>query len=209
MITYDLFEKHLIERHGASVHKKVKEAVVGIAGIGGLGSNIAMALARAGIGKLILVDFDQVELSNVNRQAYYLDHIGMDKVEAIKELISHVNPYITLETHKMSITRENGAQVFSEADVVIEAFDNPISKAALSEAILMESKIPLVAASGMAGALSSNTILTRKIRNGFYVCGDGVTDVANGACLMAPRVMVAAGHQANMALRLIIGEEDV
>lgn len=208
-MTYDLFEKYLIERHGKHVHRKVKEAVVAIAGLGGLGSNIAMALARVGIGKLILVDFDQVELSNVNRQAYFIEHIGMDKVEAIKALIRKVNPYMTLESHKMRITRDNGAQVFLEADVVIEAFDNPISKAALSEAILMETQIPLVAASGMAGALSSNTIVTRKIRNGFYLCGDGVTDVSSKESLMAPRVMVAAGHQANMALRLIIGEEDV
>lgn len=200
------FEAHLIERHGLEVHKRVKERTIGIAGLGGLGSHIALALARLGVGKLVLVDFDYVELSNVNRQAYFIQHIGQLKTEAMVALIREVNPFIEIETHQAYVDRENALSFFGEVDFMVEAFDNPLSKAAISEVILYQTKIPLVAASGMAGAYSSNTIKTKQLRSGFYLCGDGVTDSRKGQGLMAPRVMVAAGHQANMILRLIIGE---
>jgi sulfur carrier protein ThiS adenylyltransferase len=209
MVNYEAFENHLIERHGKANHDKVKGATVGIAGLGGLGSNIALSLARLGVGRLILVDFDRVELSNVNRQAYFIDHIGMVKVEALRALIQKVNPFVTVETHEARVTRDNVVSLFQGVDVLVEAFDQPISKAELSETILTKTKIPLVAASGMAGPHSSNSIVTRKIRKGFYLCGDGVSDISSGESLMAPRVAIAAGHQANMVLRLLIGEEEV
>ena len=209
MVSYEAFENHLIERHGKDNHDKVKGATVGIAGLGGLGSNIALSLARLGVGRLILVDFDRVELSNVNRQAYFIDHIGMVKVEALRALIQKVNPFVTVETHEARVNRDNVVSLFQRVDVLVEAFDQPISKAELSETILTKTKIPLVAESGMAGPHSSNSIVTRKIRKGFYLCGDGVSDISSGESLMAPRVAIAAGHQANMVLRLLIGEEEV
>lgn len=209
MISKSEFEKHLIERHSLGVHQKVSGAVVGVAGLGGLGSNIAIALARVGVKKLVLVDFDTVELSNVNRQAYFLRHIGMVKTKALSELIQEVNPFVEIEQHHVRVTRDNVIDLFNQVDIVVEAFDNPPSKVALTETVLMKTKLPLVAASGMAGALSSNSIITKKVRDRFYLCGDGVTDSSQSNGLMSPRVLVAAAHQANMVLRLIIGEETV
>lgn len=209
MITEKMFEDHLIERHGEEIHKKVKAAVIGIAGLGGLGSNIAIALARLGVKKMILVDFDRVDITNVNRQAYFLRHIGELKTNALCELIKEINPFMTLETHEAYVDRDNALDLFKGVDVMVEAFDTPESKAALTETILVHTDIPLVAASGMAGALSSNTVQTKKVRDRFYLCGDYVTDSRNGNGLMAPRVNIAAGHQANMVLRLILGEKTV
>lgn len=209
MVTKSDFETHLIERHSLEIHQKVSEAVIGIAGLGGLGSNIALALARLGVKKLVLVDFDTVELSNVNRQAYFLRHIGLVKTKALSELIQEVNPFIEMEQHAVRVTRENAVELFRAVDIVVEAFDNPLSKADLTETILLKTNLPLVAASGMAGALSSNSIVTSKIRERFYLCGDRVTDSSQSNGLMAPRVLVAAAHQANMVLRLILGEEAV
>ncbi|MBN2897277.1 MAG: sulfur carrier protein ThiS adenylyltransferase ThiF [Clostridia bacterium] len=206
MITQAQFDAHLIERHGAVMHGCLKNATVGVAGIGGLGSHIALSLARAGLGRLILVDFDVVDLSNINRQAYTIKQIGQSKVEAIQALIRDVNPYMDIEVHDVRVTRGNACEIFRSADVVVEAFDNPVSKAELTEAILLETKKPLVAASGVAGTDSSNLIATRKVRHDFYLCGDGVSDIETLGSLVAPRVMVAAGHQANMALRIILGE---
>lgn len=209
MVTYEMFEAHLIERHGIEVHDKVKKATIGIGGLGGLGSNIALSLARLGVGKFVLVDFDHVEISNVNRQAYFLRHIGDHKTKAIVELIKEINPFVEIETIDAYVDRDNALSYFKDVDIVVEAFDNPASKAALTEVILSQTDKPLVAASGMAGALSSNSVLTEKIRKNFYLCGDRVTDSRAGHGLMAPRVTIAAGHQANMVLRLILGERDV
>lgn len=209
MITKEVYKRYLIERHGEQVQAKLENASVGIAGLGGLGSNIALALARLGIRRLILVDFDCVELSNVNRQAYFLKHIGMPKTIALNTLIKEVNPFVEVVLHHKRVTRENALSLFEDLDVLVEAFDEPASKAALIETMLIRSKIPLVAASGMAGSLSSNTIVTTKMRERFYLCGDKRTDSQDVNGLMAPRVLVAASHQANMVLRLLLGEKTV
>ena len=209
MITKEVYKRHLIERHGEQVQAKLENASVGIAGLGGLGSNIALALARLGIRRLILVDFDCVELSNVNRQAYFLKHIGMPKTIALNTLIKEVNPFVEVVLHHKRVTRENALSLFEDLDVLVEAFDEPASKAALIETMLIRSKIPLVAASGMAGSLSSNTIVTTKMRERFYLCGDKRTDSQDVNGLMVPRVLVAASHQANMVLRLLLGEKTV
>jgi len=209
VITKEVYKRHLIERHGEQVQAKLENASVGIAGLGGLGSNIALALARLGIRRLILVDFDCVELSNVNRQAYFLKHIGMPKTIALNTLIKEVNPFVEVVLHHKRVTRENALSLFEDLDVLVEAFDEPASKAALIETMLIRSKIPLVAASGMAGSLSSNTIVTTKMRERFYLCGDKRTDSQDVNGLMVPRVLVAASHQANMVLRLLLGEKTV
>lgn len=206
MIKREIYEEHLIERHGRTVQEKIFNARVGVAGLGGLGSNIAIDLARIGIGKLVLVDFDSVELSNINRQAYFLNQIGERKTDALIHLIRCVNPFVELEVCNTVVDGENAVDIFKDVDIVVEAFDNPESKAVLVEQILLEGNKPIISASGMAGYGSSNTILTKKIRKGFYICGDGKTGIENSNGLMAPRVHVASGHQANMVLRLILGE---
>lgn len=202
----EVLEHMMAARYSPHVHETVKRACVGIAGLGGLGSNIAAMLARTGVGHLILADFDVVEPSNLNRQNYYVSHLGMHKTDATADIIRQINPFIEVETHTVRITEDNAADIFGGCDVVCEAFDNPVCKAELVSALLSSSDtIRIVAGSGMAGYGSSNEILTRKRMSRLYVCGDGETAAANGVGLMAPRVSVCAGHQANMALRLLLG----
>ena len=191
-------EKQLAElmraRHTPGVYDAVKDARVVIAGLGGLGSNI---------------DFDTVDASNLNRQQYYIRHLGMYKTDAMKELLGEINPFIEVTTDCVKITEENVLSLVEDADVVCEAFDNPAAKAMLTEAVLTRTDKVLVAGSGMAGIDSSNTIKTKKVMNRFYMCGDGVTGAGDGIGLMAPRVTVCAAHEANMIIRIICGMENV
>lgn len=206
-------EKQLAElmraRHTPGVYDAVKDARVVIAGLGGLGSNIAIMLARMGVGHLHLIDFDTVDASNLNRQQYYIRHLGMYKTDAMKELLGEINPFIEVATDCVKITEENVLSLVENADVVCEAFDNPAAKAMLTEAVLTRTDKVLVAGSGMAGIDSSNTIKTKKVMNRFYMCGDGVTGAGDGIGLMAPRVTVCAAHEANMIIRIICGMKNV
>jgi len=206
----DELESLMVSRHTPTVHKKVKRACVGIAGLGGLGANVAISLARIGIGKLILVDFDIVEPSNLNRQQYFIKHLGMHKTEALKQIIEDINPYINIEIHNEYITSENILDLFEEAEIIVEAFDNPKCKAELVNTVLSsKNNKVVVSASGMAGYFSNNTIKTSKINERFYIVGDRTNEAKIGCGLMAPRVAIAANHQANMVLRIIMGEKDV
>lgn len=203
-------ESMMCARHTPKVHQKVKAAKVAIAGLGGLGSNIAILLARTGVGTLLLVDFDTVEPSNLNRQSYYISHLGLPKTEALKGQIEQINPFIQVETKQVKITDENALSIFGNYPIVCEAFDNPQSKAILVNTILEQSpQTKLVCGSGMAGYGSSNTIQTVQKFKNLYVCGDGETAAQVGNGLMAPRVTICAAHQANMILRLLLEIEEV
>jgi len=200
----------LIARHGLVLHKRFSSATVAICGLGGLGSNIAVALARVGIGKLLLIDFDHVDITNLHRQQYKANQIGLCKADALAENLSEIAPYTKVETVVAKITEENFVDILKDADVVCEAFDNAESKAMLVNGVLEQ--LPdcyLVAASGMAGMDTPNTIKTRKIMKRCYLCGDEVSDVANTIGLVAPRVMLCAAHQAHTVLRILAGEFEV
>ena len=201
----DVLEHMMASRHSPHVHARVKQACVGIAGLGGLGSNIAAMLARTGVGHLILVDFDTVEPSNLNRQNYYVSHLGMPKAEATAALLHEINPFIHIEHHRVRIDASNAVSIFGGCDIVCEAFDNPDCKAELVSTLLSETRhIRIVAGSGMAGYGSCNEIVTKRRMSRLYVCGDEKTAAENGVGLMAPRVSVCAGHQANMVMRLLL-----
>lgn len=194
----------LSERHGEKAQKSFASATVAICGLGGLGSNIAFALARAGIGKLILIDFDSVDITNLHRQQYKASQIGMEKTEALKENLSEIAPYVETESHSVRITEDNAETLLKNADIICEAFDDAESKAILVNLVLerMPEKY-LVAASGMAGMGSANTIQTRRISKRFYICGDGASDVQSEGSLVASRVMICAAHQAHTVLRIL------
>ena len=199
----------LIVRHGIDLHKRFSSATVAICGLGGLGSHIAVALARAGVGKLILIDFDRVDITNLHRQQYKANQIGIYKADALMENMLEIVPYSEIKTVKEKITEENLVEILKDADIVCEAFDNAESKAMLVNGVLEH--LPhcyLVAASGMAGMDTPNTIRTRKIMKRFYLCGDEVSDVEDTIGLVAPRVMLCAAHQAHTVLRLLAGEEE-
>ncbi|MBP3633301.1 MAG: thiamine biosynthesis protein ThiF [Oscillospiraceae bacterium] len=200
----------LVARHGDLLHERFSSATVAICGLGGLGSNIAVALARVGIGKLILIDFDRVELTNLHRQQYKADQIGRCKAEALAENLSEIAPYAEIHTVTEKITEANFIDLLKGVDIVCEAFDNAQSKAMLVNGVL--ERLPdcyLVAASGMAGMDTPNTIKTRKIMKRFYLCGDEVSDVADTIGLVSPRVMLCAAHQAHTVLRILAGEYEV
>lgn len=194
----------LSERHGEKAQKSFESATVAICGLGGLGSNIAFALARAGVGRLILIDFDKVDITNLHRQQYKANQIGSSKTEALKENLSEIAPYVTVETHTVRIDEENAETILKKADIICEAFDDAECKAMLVN--LATERMPekyLVAASGMAGMGSANTIQTRKISKRFYICGDGTSDVQSEGSLISSRVMLCAAHQAHTVLRIL------
>ncbi len=199
----------MTERHTLPVYEKLQNARVAVAGLGGLGSNIAISLGRAGVGHLLLVDFDKVDLSNLNRQQYSISDIGRYKTDALSGILSRINPYLDIKTKTVCITESNAADIFSGYSIVCEAFDRADTKAMLINTLLADTSSTVISGNGMAGYLSSNTISTRKAFDRLYICGDGVSDIANTNGLMAPRVAICANHIANMVLRLILGENSV
>ena len=208
--TKDEMFSALTRRNGETLQKKFSSATVAVCGLGGLGSNIAFSLARAGIGKLILIDFDRVDITNLNRQQYKAAQIGRFKTDALLENLKEIAPYIKTECHTVRINKENALSLLEKADIICEAFDNAECKAMLTDTVLenMPNKY-LVAASGMAGMGSTNSIKTKRITKKFYLCGDGVSDVNDGIGLVAPRVMLCAAHQAHTVLRILAEEFEV
>ncbi|MFA6172354.1 MAG: sulfur carrier protein ThiS adenylyltransferase ThiF [Kiritimatiellales bacterium] len=198
-------EALMASRHTPGVHAKVKAATVGIAGLGGLGSAIAVALARVGVGKLIVADFDVVEPSNLNRQQYFTDQIGLLKTDALVANLRRINPYVEVEAHAVKLTPENILPIFGTVDVMIEAFDRADQKAMLMQAFAAQKPdVPFIGASGMAGFGLEETIGVKKMGANIYIVGDLTTGARPGCGLMAPRVGIVAHMQANSALRLIV-----
>ena len=208
--TKEEWNKALEERHGKELHRVFSSATVAVCGLGGLGSNIATALARAGVGKLILIDFDRVDITNLHRQQYKADQIGMYKTVALAENLKEIAPYIELETYTERITEENAVTLLSDADIICEAFDGAECKAMLTNTVLAE--LPdkyFVAASGMAGMGTANSIKTRRITSRFYLCGDETSEVSDGIGLVAPRVALCAAHEAHTVLRILAKQLEV
>lgn len=205
----ETMKKALEERHGKQLQEKISHAAVAVCGLGGLGSNVAIALARAGIGRLHLIDFDKVDISNLNRQQYFVKQLGMYKVDAMRDNLKEIAPYTEVVCDCLKVTESNLKDLFQNDTIICEAFDVPEAKAILVNGVLdfyPDKKI--ISASGMAGLGSANTIHTRKISNNFYLCGDEISDSTIGLGLVSSRVLVCAAHEANMILRLIAGETD-
>ena len=207
-LTKEEIRQALIERHTLPVQERLERARVAIAGLGGLGSNVAFFLARIGVGHLHLIDFDRVDITNLNRQQYFMRHIGMYKTDALREELEQINPYLEIVTDRVKVSQENLASLFAEDGIVCEAFDDPEAKAMLVNGILEHypGKL-LVAASGMAGYGASNEIHTRKVGSRFYLCGDETSEAGGDRGLMAPRVAICAAHEANLITEYIINQE--
>jgi sulfur carrier protein ThiS adenylyltransferase len=188
------------------IKEKMKNSSVGIAGLGGLGSNAAVALARAGIGRLVLVDFDNVEESNLTRQYYFLDQVGKPKTTSLEENIKKINPEVVLDMHNVKLEKGSMEKPFSSVDVIIEALDNAETKASFVEEIMTKlPDKPVVAASGVAGYGHSDRITTKRLGN-LYMCYDECALSSDEDVLMAPRVALMANWEANLALEIILGE---
>ena len=192
----------------SDVSGRLAQARVGIAGCGGMGSHVASALARTGIGHLVIADFDTVDAGNLFRQCYVTSDVGRRKTVALSERLREIEPDLDLEVFDGEVTEGNACDVFAGCDVVCECFDRPEMKAMLVESLLSgSSDTVVVSCSGMAGFGSSNLITTDRRMSRLYVCGDGTSDSSDGFGLTAARVMVCAGHAANMAVRIVLGHE--
>lgn len=208
MISEEEMWGQLAMRHTPDVCRKLRQARVAVAGLGGLGSQVAVMLARCGVGTLHLIDCDIVEPSNLNRQVYRICHLGKRKVDALREELKTIQPYCRVLTTHIRMDENNAVDVLRDDTLIIEAFDDATAKAMLVNTLLTQTKDKVViAASGMVGYGDSNDIRTERVTRRLYICGDGTSDLADGLALMAPRVMICAGHQANMAVRSILGKE--
>ncbi len=183
----------------------LERAVIGIAGAGGLGSNCAAHLVRAGIRKLVIADFDAVAESNLNRQFFFADQVGMKKVDALRENLLRIAPGLELELHACKITRKNAAAIFGRCDAAVEAFDTVASKCAFLEA-MSPVEIPIAAASGIGGWGRSGTLGIRRAGTRLYLIGDGETEAAGATYPTAPRVGIAAAMQANTVIALLLNQ---
>lgn len=180
----------------------LSNSTVGIAGCGGLGSNIAVSLVRAGVGKLIIADFDKVETSNLNRQHFFIDDIGKKKVNAIENYLKMVNPIIDVVPIDNKLTKSNISNYFSDVDIMIEAFDRAEEKAWLLETWIKNYRNkPIICASGLAGFGRTENLKIRKNGN-VYICGDEVSDMEEGLC--SARVNLVAQMQANLCIELLM-----
>ena len=205
MISKEELDRAFDARFPDEMREKLRGAKVAVAGLGGLGSNIAVMLARSGIGHLFLVDFDVVDVTNLNRQMYFISHLGLPKTEALPQILYQINPYLICESMRIKVTPENVRELFKEYPIVCEAFDKPDQKAMLVRELLMQCpETIIVSGNGMAGYGDTNDICTSQKMRRLYVCGDQKTDVGGGIGLMAPRVAACAAHEANKVIQLIM-----
>jgi sulfur carrier protein ThiS adenylyltransferase len=178
---------------------------VGIAGAGGLGSNCAVALARSGVGTLVISDFDIVEEPNLNRQYYFTDQVGLMKTDALRDNIARINPDVHVVIHQKRLEKENITEIFKGCDVIVEAFDRSDMKEMLIETVQLKMPcIPVIVGSGMAGWGKTGEINCRKIDETLYVCGDETSEASENLPPMAPRVGVVANMQANLVLEILM-----
>ena len=197
-------KKEFFSAHDPEIIPILQKAVIGIAGAGGLGSNVAVSLTRAGIGKLVIADFDKIEPSNLNRQQFFIDQIGMPKVIAFMENLKKISPFTQYQMHEIKLNEENIPFIYKDVEIMVEAFDKAEMKKMLIETWLTNfPHKPIIAASGLAGYGKNELLHTRRNDN-LYICGDEETDLQNGISPMAPRVGIVANMQANLVLELLL-----
>ena len=206
-ITKEVLQEELVTRCGSVAVEKLQAARVAVVGLGGLGSNIAILLTRMGISHLHLIDFDKVDVSNLHRQQYFLEQVGLCKTEALASTLRKINPYINLKLSCVKLGEHNLEELLKDEAIICEAVDKAETKALLVNEVLesFTDKV-MVAASGMAGLGEGNLIQARRISKNLYLCGDGVSD-CNDESLYAARVALCAAQQAHLVQRIILGLE--
>ena len=182
--------------------ERLQAARVGIAGAGGLGSNVAMFLARSGIRRFVLVDGDVVEPSNLNRQSFWPEDVGLPKVLALRDRMKALEPEIDCRARVEWIRAETACSLFSGCDVVVEALDGAAFKAEFCSTLLTGGFF-VVAASGLAG-FGKPPMRVQRLGSRFLCVGDFASDSEEGEPLLAPRVAQAAALQADAVLARIL-----
>jgi sulfur carrier protein ThiS adenylyltransferase len=188
------------------IRSKLRDKTIGIAGCGGLGSNCAIALARVGVGTLVIADFDIVDVSNLNRQYFFTDQVGQSKVSALKENINRIDLTIGVEAHEIRLDESNIPLIFRDCDIIVEAFDKAEMKQMIIETVL--EKMPdkyLVCGSGLAG-WGENESIKLTVSGKIFIFGDGKNEVCDDYPPLAPRVGIVANMQANQVLELLLGK---
>ncbi len=200
--------KILFSRNTPGSYEKLSKSTVGIAGAGGLGSNVAHLLVRSGVGRLIIDDPDRIELSNLARQLYFIDQVNRMKVDTLKEDLKNINPFIKIETYKVELDESNISTVFIGVDLLIEALDERDAKQMLINGFSkFMPETPIIMASGLGGYGNNNEIKTQRVDKYIWVIGDLKTGTEHG--LMAPRVSLVASAQANLAIELLLKEQEL
>lgn len=202
----NVFEEALIQYFGEQGLRKIQSTVVGIAGLGGLGSNCTVCLARSGFRKFILVDFDKVEYSNLNRQFYFLDQVGLYKTDCLKANLLRINPDLDITLMTQKISANSVTTVFADCRVVVEAFDKAEYKCLMAKVFLGSGKL-FVSASGLAGWGNSDALRTRKIKDKCFLIGDSYSEATGSLPPCAPRVAIAAAKEADVILSWVLEQK--
>lgn len=201
------FEMVLLNQWGEEKFRLLQSVKIGIAGAGGLGSNCAFNLVRSGLKRLVLVDFDKVEVSNLNRQFYFMDQLGMAKVEALRTNLLRINPELELEIYPERMEPGNLTRFFKDCQVIVEAVDRAEVKQMILEYWCGSGKF-LVSASGLAGYGQSDAIQVHHFRKDLTVIGDLQSEVGPELPPFSPRVNVTAAKQADCILEWVLKERD-
>jgi sulfur carrier protein ThiS adenylyltransferase len=183
--------------------RRLGSARVGIAGAGGLGSNVAVHLVRSGICRLVIADCDHVTASNLNRQFFFLDQVGMQKARALEINLKRINPDIDLQGRTVRLDAGNVKAVFEGCHIIVEALDGAADKKMMADAFMTDPRM-LVCASGIGGWGHSDRIRTRCIRDGFYLIGDGQSEISANMPPTAAIVGLAAAKQADVVVEEIL-----
>ena len=196
----------LLSANPEGVADSLKDKHVFIGGAGGLGSNVATLLVRAGVGHITVVDYDVIDPSNINRQQFFYDQIGLVKVDALKENLERITPFVSINAISEKLTSENFDQLIpGDCDIIFECFDNPVCKADIVRFCMAKRRsIPVIAVSGIAGAGTAANIAVKNICSNLYMIGDDESAVEDGLGTLASRVMIAASLQAHTAISLLI-----
>jgi len=201
-IKMDAFVKNIIKKVGKDNFRKIQDARIGLAGAGGLGSNCACNLVRVGFKRFTIVDFDIIEPANLDRQFYFIDQIGMNKVDSLKTNLLRINPFLELKMINKKIENTNIKELFNDCDVIVECFDRAEYKSMLVSELIHSGKL-IIAASGLGGIGSSDNIKVHKIKKNLIIIGDLKSDIDRTPAL-SPRVNVAAAKQADVVLEFVI-----
>jgi len=202
----NVFEEALIRYFGERGLYKIQSTVVGIAGLGGLGSNCAVCLVRSGFRKFILADFDKVEYSNLNRQFYFLDQVSLYKTDCLKTNLLRINPDMDITLVTKRISEDNAAAIFANCGVVVEAFDKAEYKCFMAKVFLGSEKL-FISASGLAGWGNSDALRTRKIKDKCFLIGDSCSEATGSLPPCAPRVAIAAAKEADVILSWVLEQK--
>jgi sulfur carrier protein ThiS adenylyltransferase len=200
----DAFRQDLIKKLGDAKLAKIERAKIGIAGAGGLGSHCAACLARTGFKRFTVVDFDRVEPSNLGRQFYFEDQVGMEKVEALRVNLCRINPALELQMLPVKLEPANILEIFRDCDVVVECLDRAESKSMLVSRLLPLGKW-IVAASGLGGYGSSGDVKVHPMKPNLIVIGDLASDIEKSPAF-SPRVTMVAAMQADAVLEFVAGK---